>query len=92
MSQVEGLDAPAIMRIGAARLTAGLDRMPRPGTGPMPRPGPVPHPDQPLPAGDPATGPHAGPSRAARRGSHRAKHTDPSYRDMPGPIGGDEWR
>jgi len=66
--------------------------MPRPGTGPMPRPGPVPHPDQPLPAGDPATGPHAGPSRAARRGSHRAKHTDPSYRDMPGPIGGDEWR
>ena len=29
MSQVEGLDAPAIMRIGAARLTAGLDRMPR---------------------------------------------------------------
>ena len=29
MSQVEGLDAPAIMRIGAARLTAGLDRMSR---------------------------------------------------------------
>src|ERR1700719_3783052 len=29
MSQVEGLDAPAIMRIGPARLTAGLDRMPR---------------------------------------------------------------
>ena len=29
MTQVEGLDAPAIMRIGAARLTAGLDRMPR---------------------------------------------------------------
>ena len=29
VSQVEGLDAPAIMRIGAARLTAGLDRMPR---------------------------------------------------------------
>jgi DMSO/TMAO reductase YedYZ heme-binding membrane subunit len=50
----------------------------RPGTGPMPRPGPVPHPDQ--------------PSRAARRGSHRAKHTGPSYRDMPGPTGGDEWR
>ena len=29
MSQIEGLDAPAIMRIGAARLTAGLDRLPR---------------------------------------------------------------
>jgi NADH:ubiquinone oxidoreductase subunit F (NADH-binding) len=29
MSLTEGLDAPAIMRIGAARLTAGLDRMPR---------------------------------------------------------------
>jgi NADH:ubiquinone oxidoreductase subunit F (NADH-binding)/ferredoxin len=29
MTQVEGFDAPAIMRIGAARLTAGLDRMPR---------------------------------------------------------------
>ena len=29
MSQIEGLDAPGIMRIGAARLTAGLDRMPR---------------------------------------------------------------
>ena len=26
---IRGLDAPAIMRIGAARLTAGLDRMPR---------------------------------------------------------------
>ena len=29
MSLTDGLDAPAIMRIGAARLTAGLDRMPR---------------------------------------------------------------
>jgi NADH:ubiquinone oxidoreductase subunit F (NADH-binding)/ferredoxin len=29
MSPTRGLDAPAIMRIGAARLTAGLDRMPR---------------------------------------------------------------
>src|SRR6202167_511606 len=29
MSQTRSLDAPAIMRIGAARLTAGLDRMPR---------------------------------------------------------------
>src|SRR6202167_5002660 len=29
MSPARGLDAPAIMRIGAARLTAGLDRMPR---------------------------------------------------------------
>ena len=28
-SQPRSLDAPAIMRIGAARLTAGLDRMPR---------------------------------------------------------------
>jgi DMSO/TMAO reductase YedYZ heme-binding membrane subunit len=66
--------------------------MPRPGTGPMPRPGPVPHPDQPWPAGDPGTGPRTGPSRAARRGSHRAKHSDSSYRDIPGPTGGDEWR
>jgi NADH:ubiquinone oxidoreductase subunit F (NADH-binding)/ferredoxin len=29
VSPVKGVDAPAIMRIGAARLTAGLDRMPR---------------------------------------------------------------
>jgi NADH:ubiquinone oxidoreductase subunit F (NADH-binding)/ferredoxin len=29
MSPIKGMDAPAIMRIGAARLTAGLDRMPR---------------------------------------------------------------
>src|ERR1022692_4770746 len=29
MSATRNLDAPAIMRIGAARLTAGLDRMPR---------------------------------------------------------------
>src|SRR5579872_934944 len=29
MSEPETLDAPAITRIGAARLTAGLDRMPR---------------------------------------------------------------
>ena len=29
MTEVEGLDAPSITRIGAARLTAGLDRMPR---------------------------------------------------------------
>src|ERR1700729_4094448 len=29
MSSTKGLEAPAIMRIGAARLTAGLDRMPR---------------------------------------------------------------
>ena len=71
---------------------AGTGPMPRPGTGPMPRPGPMPHPDQPWPAGDPATGPRTGPSRPARRGSHRAKHTDPRYRDMPGPTGGDEWR
>ena len=71
---------------------AGTGPMPRPGTGPMPRPGPLPPPDQPWPAGDPATGPRTGPSRAARRGSHRAKHTDPRYRDMPGPTGGDEWR
>ena len=71
----------------------GSGPMPRSGTGPMPRPSPVPRPDQPLPAGDPATGPHAGPPpRAARRGSHRAKPTDPRYREMPGPTGGDEWR
>src|SRR3981189_1421315 len=29
MSPIRGLDAPEIRRIGAARLTAGLDRMPR---------------------------------------------------------------
>jgi len=29
VSPIKGLDAPTIMRIGAARLTAGLDRMPR---------------------------------------------------------------
>ena len=29
IGQVEGVGAPAIMRIGAARLTAGLDRLPR---------------------------------------------------------------
>src|SRR6201984_2439026 len=29
MSPIRGMDAPTIMRIGAARLTAGLDRMPR---------------------------------------------------------------
>jgi NADH:ubiquinone oxidoreductase subunit F (NADH-binding)/ferredoxin len=29
MRQVEGVGAPAIMQVGAARLTAGLDRMPR---------------------------------------------------------------
>src|ERR1700753_1579384 len=29
MSSIKGIDAPAIMRIGPARLTAGLDRMPR---------------------------------------------------------------
>ncbi|MBV9093622.1 MAG: ferredoxin [Streptosporangiaceae bacterium] len=29
MSQIRAFDAPAITRIGAARLTAGLDRMPR---------------------------------------------------------------
>ena len=29
MSPIKGLDAPTIMRIGAARLTAGLDRLPR---------------------------------------------------------------
>ena len=28
MSPIKGPDAPTIMRIGAARLTAGLDRMP----------------------------------------------------------------
>jgi len=71
---------------------AGTGPMPPPDTSPTPRPGPVPHPDQPLPAGDPVSGPLTGPSRAARRGSHRAKHTDPRYRDMPGPTGGDEWR
>ena len=51
-----------------------------------------PAPDQPLPAGDPVAGPRSGPPRAARRGSHRAQPTDPRYRDMPGPTGGDEWQ
>jgi DMSO/TMAO reductase YedYZ heme-binding membrane subunit len=59
----------------------------RPGTGPMPRPG------QPMPGGDPATGPRTGPlPRAASRPSHLAKSTDPRYRDIPGPTGGDEWQ
>jgi DMSO/TMAO reductase YedYZ heme-binding membrane subunit len=66
---------------------------PRPDTGPLPRPAPTPYPDQPLPAGDPATGPRTGPPpQTAGRRSHRAKHGDPRYRDMPGPAGGDEWR
>jgi len=65
--------------------------MPRPGTGPNPRP--MPRPDQPLPAGDLATGPRNGPPpRAPRHGSHRARPTDPRYRDMPRPTGGDEWQ
>jgi len=73
--------------------SAGSGPMPRPGTGPMPRPGPMSRPDQPWPAGDPATGPRTGPPpRTARRGSHRAKPTDPRYREMPGPTGGDEWQ
>jgi hypothetical protein len=73
--------------------SAGTGPIPRLGTGPMSRPGPVPRPDQPLPAGDPATGPRTGPPlRTARRGSHRANPTDPRYREMPGPTGGDEWR
>ncbi len=64
--------------------------VPRPGTGPMPRPGEaIPRTDQPLPASGPRTGP---PPRAARRGSHRARPTDPRYRDMPGPTGGNEWQ
>jgi DMSO/TMAO reductase YedYZ heme-binding membrane subunit len=71
----------------------GTGPMPRPGTGPMPRPRPMPRPDQPPPAADPSAGPRTGPPpRAARRGSHRARPTDPRYRDMPGPTGGDEWQ
>ena len=82
---------------GTGPMPAGSGPMPRPGTGPMPRPGPMVRPDQPLPAGDSATGPRTGPGtgpppRTARRGSHRAKPTDPRYREMPGPTGGDEWR
>ena len=73
--------------------SAGSGPVPRPGTGPMARPGHMPRPDQPWPAGDPATGPRTGPPpRTARRGSHRAKPTDPRYREMPGPTGGDEWQ
>ena len=73
--------------------SAGSGPMPRPGTGPMPHPGPMSRPDQPRPAGDPTTGPRTGPPpRTARRGSHRAKPTDPRYREMPGPTGGDEWQ
>ena len=82
---------------GTGPMPAGSGPMLRPGTGPMPRPGPMVRPDQPLPAGDSATGPRTGPGtgpppRTARRGSHRAKPTDPRYREMPGPTGGDEWR
>ena len=32
------------------------------------------------------------PRAGARRGSHRARLTEPGYRDMPGPTGGDEWQ
>ena len=73
--------------------SAGSGPVPRPGTGPMARPGHMPRPDQPWPAGDPATGPRTGPPpRTARRGSHRAEPTDPRYRETPGPTGGDEWQ
>jgi len=59
---------------------------PRPGSGPMARPG------QPAPSADPAAGPRTGPlPSAAARPSRRAKSTDPRYRDIPGPTGGDEW-
>ena len=63
----------------------GTGSMPRPGTGPMPRPG------QPMAPADPAAGPRTGPLPRAGRPSHRAKSTDPRYRDVPGPTGGDEW-
>ncbi len=70
-------------------------RASRPDTGSSARSGtgPMPHPGQAMPGGDPATGPRTGPlPRAATRPSHRAKSTDPRYRDIPGPTGGDEWQ
>ena len=94
-------DTGPMPRLGAGPTPPRFDG--RPDAGPPPRPdaggmpsrpatGPMPRPDQPLPAGDPPTGPRSGPPRAARRGSHRARPTDPRYRDMPGPTGGDEWQ
>ena len=76
--------------------------LPRPGAGPMsgpdtgslPRPGsgPPPRPGQPAGSADPAAGPRTGPLPAAEpRSSHRAKPNDPRYRDIPRPIGGEEW-
>jgi hypothetical protein len=73
---------------------AGTGPMPRQDTGSMPRPGtgPLPRPGQPMPSADQAAGPRTGPlPRAADRPSRRAKSTDPRYRDVPGPTGGDEW-
>ena len=72
----------------------GPDLMSRPDTGSLPRAGTGPGawPGQPAPPADPAAGPRTSPrSRPAGRPSRRAKPNDPRYRDIPGPIGGDEW-
>ena len=67
--------------------------MPRPGTGPMPRPRSHAPPRSAVAGWRPGhRSPQRPPPRAARRGSHRARPTDPRYRDMPGPTGGDEWQ
>jgi DMSO/TMAO reductase YedYZ heme-binding membrane subunit len=80
-------DTGPLPRLGAGPMSRPDNGSPpRPGTGSMPRHG------QPMPPGDPATGPRTGPMpRAATRPSQRAKPTDPRYRDVPRPTGGDQW-
>ncbi len=85
---------PALRASTGPQPRLGSGPMSRPDTGSPPRPGsgPLPRLGQPMPAGDPPTGPRTGPlPRADTRPSHRAQSTDPRYRDIPGPTGGDEW-
>ena len=88
-------DTGPMQRPGTGPLPrTGTGPMSRPDTGSMPRPGtgPMPHSGQPMSPADQAAGPRTGPlPRAAGRPSRRAKSTDPRYRDVPGPTGGDEW-
>jgi DMSO/TMAO reductase YedYZ heme-binding membrane subunit len=67
---------------------------PRPDVGaPRPETGSMARHRKPMPAGDPVSRPRTGPSpQRATRPSRRAKSTDPRYRDVPGPTGGDEWQ
>jgi hypothetical protein len=66
------------------------EQMPRPATGRTRSPGSGPRHGR--PAADPVDGLRTGsPPRPATHPSHRAKSTDPRYRDLPGPTGGNEW-